>query len=148
MQWPAGGAQDAETGRVMPAWFHAAAGDYVVAPWEAADQQARFQKAPAVTPLNLPVLALQESASPGEVREFLEQCGLGPHLDTLIRHGFDRMEALQEMREEHLEALGIPLGHRLLLMKHLRSARGSKDDGGEGMSEVFDSLELQRVKER
>merc|ERR1712039_1166508 len=113
---------------------------------EAVDQPQCVQNLAVVTPLALPPLALQEGASPEEVRNFLEQCGLGPHLDTLIKHGFDRMEALQEMREEHLEALGIPLGHRLLLMKHLRSARRSRD--ADVMSEVFDSLELQRVKER
>lgn len=42
------------------------------------------------------------------------------HFDTFIANGIDDMEVVHEITEEHLTDLGLPLGHRIKILKRLR----------------------------
>ncbi|CEL94626.1 unnamed protein product [Vitrella brassicaformis CCMP3155] len=55
-----------------------------------------------------------------EVETFLLKCGLSRYLTAFLDNGFDCMEVLEEMTEEHMKAIGIALGHRIKLRKYLR----------------------------
>lgn len=102
-----------------------------------------------------------------EVRAFLNDCGLVKHVDALLRCGFDSMEALQHAEDEHLEKVGLPLGHRLLLMRKLKvtedvnpNPKGKRcvlddqralrhqDSKDDEPTSVFDSIEMERFRQR
>ncbi|HEX6115355.1 MAG TPA: AAA family ATPase [Geminicoccaceae bacterium] len=51
-----------------------------------------------------------------DVRQFLAKIGLSQYEDLFAENAID-LEVLPELKEEHLEKLGVPLGHRLKLMK-------------------------------
>lgn len=59
------------------------------------------------------------------VKAFLESCGLEKHYETLVTNGVEEMEILLELTEEHLANLGLPLGHRIKLLKRIRDAKAS-----------------------
>merc|ERR1719231_1111498 len=88
----------------------------------------------------------EESPGVQEVRDFLDGCGLAKHLDALLQSGFDSMEALQQAQDEHLEKVGLPLGHRLLLVRKLQRKTVVLDD--EAATSVFDSIDMQRFRQR
>ena len=58
-----------------------------------------------------------------EVIEFLESVKLAKYKDTFIQNGFDDMDTILELNEEYLESLGLPLGHKLKIMKRIRELR-------------------------
>ena len=58
-----------------------------------------------------------------DVKVFLESCGLEKHYETLTTNGVEEMEVLLELTEEHLANLGLPLGHRIKLLKRIREAK-------------------------
>ena len=39
-------------------------------------------------------------------------------------NGVDDMEIVYELNEEHLSNIGIPLGHRLKILKRIREVKG------------------------
>eukprot|EP00441_Pelagodinium_beii_P033143 CAMPEP_0197640684 /NCGR_PEP_ID=MMETSP1338-20131121/14888_1 /TAXON_ID=43686 ORGANISM="Pelagodinium beii, Strain RCC1491" /NCGR_SAMPLE_ID=MMETSP1338 /ASSEMBLY_ACC=CAM_ASM_000754 /LENGTH=364 /DNA_ID=CAMNT_0043213555 /DNA_START=88 /DNA_END=1182 /DNA_ORIENTATION=- len=51
---------------------------------------------------------------------FLNNAGLGRYAETLIGNGFDDMETLLDIEEEHMRQLGMPPGHIVKLKKRLR----------------------------
>lgn len=54
------------------------------------------------------------------VETFLIECGLGAHAPAFRANGVDCMAALLEVRHGRLEVLGLPLGHQLILFRHLK----------------------------
>ena len=56
------------------------------------------------------------------VYDFLENCGLEQHYKVIADHGINEVETLKEMSDSKLTELNIPLGHRIKLMKRLRSS--------------------------
>jgi len=55
---------------------------------------------------------------------FMHEIGLPQYIDTLFRDGFDDMETLLEIQDEHLQAMGFLPGHMLKIKKRLRSKEG------------------------
>ena len=63
-----------------------------------------------------------------EVIEFLESIKLIKYKDTFIQNGFEDIESILELNEEYLESLGMPLGHKLKIMKRIRELRPDDED--------------------
>eukprot|EP00434_Breviolum_minutum_P023825 symbB.v1.2.021018.t1/scaffold1796.1/size101022/3 len=55
---------------------------------------------------------------------FLCDIGLPQYVDAILRNGFDDIETLSEMREEHMKSMGFLPGHALKLKKRLREFLG------------------------
>ncbi|CAE7230982.1 NGB [Symbiodinium natans] len=58
---------------------------------------------------------------------FLCDIGLPQYVDAMLRNGFDEMETLSDMREEHMKSMGILPGHALKLKKRLREFLGTEE---------------------
>lgn len=54
------------------------------------------------------------------VAEFLTSCGMERYADMFISNGFEDMETMFELEEEHLAQLNIPLGHRLKIVRAIK----------------------------
>ena len=54
------------------------------------------------------------------VTAFMREIGLGQYAQALRNHGFEDVETLMGMREEHMRELGMPAGHIVKLKRHLR----------------------------
>ncbi|CAK9015305.1 unnamed protein product [Durusdinium trenchii] len=48
------------------------------------------------------------------------------YVDAILRNGFDDIETLAEMREEHMKSMGFLPGHALKLKKRLREFIGEE----------------------
>lgn len=59
------------------------------------------------------------------VARFMREIGLPQYIDALFRDGFDDMETLLEIQDEHLEAMGFLPGHILKMKKRLRESKDS-----------------------
>jgi len=62
---------------------------------------------------------------------FLCDIGLPQYVDAMLRNGFDDMETLSDMKEEHMKSMGILPGHALKLKKRLRDVLSSQGAGEE-----------------
>ncbi len=58
-----------------------------------------------------------------DVAAWLEAQGFGQYAELFAGNAIDR-EALLELSDEHLKELGLPLGHRVKLLKAIRELRG------------------------
>jgi hypothetical protein len=125
-------------GTLLPKWYHQAMDD---------DHN---NDAPALP--TIPSAFVLESPATQEVRAFLSECGLEKHLDALLASGFDSMESLQHAEDEHFEKVGLPLGHRLLLMRKLKPMMKPQKtcvlDDEAATAGIFDSLDMQRFRQR
>merc|ERR1719240_1786879 len=65
----------------------------------------------------------QQSDSQREVADFLEGLGLSRYISLFNDHGFDDMETVLEMEEEHMEKMGIAMGHKLKISKKIRELK-------------------------
>lgn len=61
-----------------------------------------------------------------EVKEFLQAIKLEKYEQKLIDNGVEDLETILELRDEHIEQIGIPLGHKLKIMKRIKDLRASK----------------------
>jgi SAM domain (Sterile alpha motif) len=57
-----------------------------------------------------------------DLAEWLEAQGFGQYAELFADNAIDR-EALVELSDEHLKELGLPLGHRVKLLKAIRQLR-------------------------
>ena len=57
-----------------------------------------------------------------ELAEWLQAEGFGQYAELFADNAIDR-EALVELTDEHLKELGLPLGHRVKLLKAIRALR-------------------------
>eukprot|EP00440_Ansanella_granifera_P062413 gb/GFBE01067671.1/.p1 GENE.gb/GFBE01067671.1/~~gb/GFBE01067671.1/.p1 ORF type:complete len:448 (+),score=77.94 gb/GFBE01067671.1/:1-1344(+) len=64
------------------------------------------------------------------VTAFLREIGLPQYADLMQRSGFDDMETLLEIEDEHMRELGLPPGHIVKLKKRLREYDGKPVRGG------------------
>jgi len=55
-----------------------------------------------------------------EMLEFLRSCGMQQYHFLFTKNGIKDMETVMELKEENLNELCIPLGHRLKILKRLR----------------------------
>eukprot|EP00441_Pelagodinium_beii_P034350 CAMPEP_0197630234 /NCGR_PEP_ID=MMETSP1338-20131121/7789_1 /TAXON_ID=43686 ORGANISM="Pelagodinium beii, Strain RCC1491" /NCGR_SAMPLE_ID=MMETSP1338 /ASSEMBLY_ACC=CAM_ASM_000754 /LENGTH=419 /DNA_ID=CAMNT_0043201419 /DNA_START=29 /DNA_END=1288 /DNA_ORIENTATION=+ len=79
----------------------------------------------------------RDSGEGHEVTTFLRQIGMEQHGALLIHNGFDDMETLAMLEEDHMRDMGMPLGHILKLRKRL-DARSHMPCRQPGLS--YDSL--------
>lgn len=59
------------------------------------------------------------------ITTFLKEVGLAQYAGMLLRSGFDDMETLIEIEDDHLRDLGLPPGHALKLRKRLKEYRAT-----------------------
>eukprot|EP00931_Biecheleriopsis_adriatica_P043357 TRINITY_DN2478_c0_g1_i5.p1 TRINITY_DN2478_c0_g1~~TRINITY_DN2478_c0_g1_i5.p1 ORF type:complete len:640 (-),score=156.89 TRINITY_DN2478_c0_g1_i5:507-2375(-) len=64
---------------------------------------------------------LQQNADRNPVVIFLRDIGLSQYAPALLQDGFDDMETLLEIKEEHLKAIGFLPGHILKVKRHLKA---------------------------
>jgi hypothetical protein len=48
---------------------------------------------------------------------------------SLLDNGVDDMEIVLELNEQHLTNIGIPLGHRIKMMKKIKEIKGVAPSG-------------------
>ena len=60
------------------------------------------------------------------MKEFLSQIKLEKYEDKFIENGVEDLETILELRDEHIEQIGIPLGHKLKIMKKIKDLRSDK----------------------
>jgi len=60
------------------------------------------------------------------VVEFLGSIKLDKYYDKFIENGVEDLETVLELKEEHVEHMGIPLGHKLKIIKKIKDIRGEK----------------------
>ena len=53
----------------------------------------------------------------------MNEIGLIKYKDTLIDNGVEDLEIILELDEHHLEAMSIPLGHKLKILKKIANGR-------------------------
>lgn len=58
-----------------------------------------------------------------EVSVFLSSMGLAVYSSLFLREGIEDLETMQELTDSHLASLGLPVGHRLKLLKRLKDLR-------------------------
>ena len=64
------------------------------------------------------------SASPEiecHVMMFLRNCGMERYYESFIKHQINDLSLIQNLTERTLEDMKIPIGHRLKILKHLRT---------------------------
>lgn len=62
----------------------------------------------------------------GEVREFLEEIKLEKYFDKMIDNGIEDLETILELKDDHVEQMGVPLGHKLKIIKKIKDMRAGK----------------------
>jgi len=67
-----------------------------------------------------------QNASFSEVSGFLKSINLEKYNDKLIDNGVEDVETILELQTVHLEQMGIPLGHKLKIMKKIKEMRAAK----------------------
>ena len=69
-----------------------------------------------------------EASSQGhtEVDVFLESAGLPRYRDNFLDNGVEDLETILELDDKHLEQMGVPMGHKLKLVKRIKEIRVSK----------------------
>jgi len=58
-----------------------------------------------------------------EVTEFLSSLKLEKYKEVFIENGIEDKETILELNEEHLQEMGLPLGHKLKIMKKIKESR-------------------------
>lgn len=55
---------------------------------------------------------------------FLESIKLDKYFEKLVDNGVEDLETILELQDSHVEQMGIPLGHKLKMMKKIKDMRG------------------------
>ena len=58
--------------------------------------------------------------------EFLDSAGLPRYRDLFLDNGVEDLETILEMDDKHLEQMGVPLGHKLKIIKRIKEVRTEK----------------------
>ena len=58
-----------------------------------------------------------------EVTDFLSKINLEKYSSKFIQNGIEDLETILELSDTHLDALGIPLGHKLKILKQSKVTR-------------------------
>jgi hypothetical protein len=61
-----------------------------------------------------------------EVKHFLTAIKLDKYLDKFVENGLEDEETILELKDEHIEVMGIPLGHKLKILKRIKEVREDK----------------------
>lgn len=68
---------------------------------------------------NLQAAMQQQNEDSMEVEAFLGNLKLDRYVSLFMEHGFDCMEVVKEMQDEHMKEIGMAAGHILKMRKHL-----------------------------
>ena len=68
----------------------------------------------------------QEVETKGQVREFLNSIKLGKYFDKFIENGVDDLETILDLNANNISELGIPMGHRLKMLKNINKYKSQK----------------------
>ena len=55
--------------------------------------------------------------------EFLSDIKLEKYKSKFIENGVEDLDTILELKDEHIEMLGIPLGHKLKILKKIKDVR-------------------------
>lgn len=80
----------------------------------------------------------QQSEEFIEVSNFLGSIKLEKYFDKLVENGVEDLDTILELQEEHIEQMGIPLGHKLKIMKKIKDLKCEK---GVAFSDQAESVE-------
>ena len=58
-----------------------------------------------------------------EVATFLNSIALEKYKDRFVENGIEDEETILELNDEHLDALTVPLGHKLKILKRIKMLR-------------------------
>ena len=58
-----------------------------------------------------------------EVDDFLSSINLQKYKDRFLENGIEDEETILELNDEHLDAVGIPLGYKLKILKRIKMVR-------------------------
>ena len=56
----------------------------------------------------------------------MQSIKLEKYLDKFVDNGIEDLETILELKDEHIEQIGIPLGHKLKIMKRIKDLRKEK----------------------
>jgi len=56
----------------------------------------------------------------------LEGAGLPKYREVFLDNGVEDLETILELDDKHLEQMGVPMGHKLKLMKRIKEIRTDK----------------------
>jgi len=60
------------------------------------------------------------------VSEFLGSIKLDKYFDKMVDNGIEDLETILELQDQHIEQIGIPLGHKLKIVKRIKDLRADK----------------------
>ena len=58
-----------------------------------------------------------------EVNSFLRTISLEKYVSKFVDNGVEDLETILELQDQHIEQMGIPLGHKLKIMKRIKEVR-------------------------
>ena len=61
-----------------------------------------------------------------EVDQFLTSINLDKYKDRFLENGIEDEETILELNDAHLDAIGIPLGYKLKILKRIKMVRQEK----------------------
>ena len=61
-----------------------------------------------------------------EVTSFLDSINLAKYKDRFIENGIEDEETILELNDTHLDAISVPLGHKLKILKRIKMIRQEK----------------------
>ena len=62
-----------------------------------------------------------------EVDEFLQSVNLEKYKEIFIANGFEDLDTILELKDEHFQVMQLPLGHKLKILKKIREIRKEKN---------------------
>ena len=51
---------------------------------------------------------------------------LDKYFDKMVDNGIEDLETILELQDQHIEQIGIPLGHKLKIVKRIKDLRADK----------------------
>ena len=67
-----------------------------------------------------------EEEKESEVQDFLGTVKLDKYADKFIDNGVEDLETILELQDKHLEQMGVPLGHKLKILKRIKDMRAER----------------------
>ena len=58
--------------------------------------------------------------------DFLATVKLDKYADKFIDNGIEDLETILELQDQHLQQMGVPLGHKLKILKRIKDLRAEK----------------------
>lgn len=58
--------------------------------------------------------------------DFLSTVKLDKYADKFVDNGIEDLETILELKDQHLEQMAVPLGHKLKILKRIKDLRAEK----------------------